>query len=102
MKIAPINKPKALYRSLEALRQCASKKADDFYNFKEYHVFNHGNIVVVIREPIDHIESICIISNLSKEEAPLTEEIGLTGVILDCDVWLQSELSIYEGLTTQT
>lgn len=85
-----MRQPKALYRSLEALRQCASRKAEQFYHFKEYHVYNIGNIVIVIREPIDHIESICIIVNLSKEEAPLTEEIGLTGNILDCDVWLQS------------
>ncbi len=65
-------------------------------------MWNIGDIVIVIREPVDHLESICIIANLSTQETTLPSEIGLVGSITDCDLWLQSELSVYEGLTMQT
>lgn len=84
------------------MRKFSAETADKFYSFKEYHVFNYGDIVIVIREPVDHLESICVIANLSKKSVTLSSEIILTGNIIESDIWLQSELSVYEGLTTQT
>lgn len=43
-----------------------------------------------------------MIANLSTKEEPLSKEIGLVGSITSKDIWLQSDFSIYEGLTTQS
>jgi hypothetical protein len=54
-----------------------------------------GDIVVMFREPSDHLASICVIVNISTETATLTAPIELTGIITECDVWQQSDLAVY-------
>ena len=65
-------------------------------------MFNHGDIVVIMREPKNHQESVCVICNISMTETALPYSIPLEGNIVDSEVWLQSDLAVYEGQTTQT
>ena len=45
--------------------------AEKYTNYKEYHAFHIGNVVIVIRESEDHLNSVCMIANLSKTEEVL-------------------------------
>jgi hypothetical protein len=59
--------PRSFYRNLEVIRQYINQQADRFFPFREYHVYNIGDIVVIKREPNNHLESICIIANVSQK-----------------------------------
>lgn len=54
----------------------------------------------MIREDDSYVNSICMIANLSLTPQLLTNKIYLPGLITKADIWIQSEYSLYEGLTT--
>jgi len=63
--------PRIFYRNFEAIRAKIHEMSEKYFPFREYHVFNIGDILIVFREPDNHLESITIIVNISKEATPL-------------------------------
>lgn len=50
---------------------------------------------MIMREPKDHLESVCVVCNISLKETALSCAIPLDGNIVDCEVWVQSDLAVY-------
>ena len=98
----PLERPLTRYCNLEGLRKASAAYSKRFYEYKEFYAFHIGNIVVMIREPEHHLESVCVIINLSTTEETLTKPIELIGNVTSSELWVQSDLAIYEGLVTQT
>lgn len=87
---------------MEEFRRKTAAYSKKYFSLREYHAFHLGNVVVIFRENESNTESICVVVNLSTEEEVLKEEITLPGLLKSGQVWRQTDLSLYEGLTTQS
>jgi hypothetical protein len=81
------------------LRRQISKLSDKFFHYCEYFCFHRNDIVVIIREGEDHEGSVCVIANLSTQPQKLPGSIELFGKIVQSEIWVQSEFTLYEGDT---
>ena len=79
------------------MRKEISKIADKYFCYSEYLNFHKNDIVIIIREGQDHEGSVCVIANLSTLPQKLPDGIELFGEIVDADIWVQSEFTLYEG-----